>query len=462
MISFLEALSHNGTQFGVIIAFLGALLIAATIAEKFALKLRLQGSLLIFAIGLIANISHSEELIEEVEHLHQIGLSLLLFYAGLMFCDPFAKSRRAVKGQLILAVLVSLLSLLIGTAIVYGFLISPFSVFAKVKHPLLLAVLFTNCLSVIDWTSFWFLARRIGYLSSWVQTTFQIEASLGSSIVIMWGNIVRHITLRRLEIGVLPNNAHDHIHNYSGLMLLLPVMIGIALGHALYLSIKHLSFERPQIFVVTMGTIVLGYGINNFLFDTGGAMTSLVMGAYLGLKLKSFTTLNNMLGQSETAVETISLQIESINIGTEAALTFLVGLTIESEQLIATIPMGVALALIMFIVRPMAVMAAGKFNNWLSGIRLLAVPSTDSISRADMMIWAICSPKGIIGIAIASTLPTLLKHAGIDIDEFFGIPSYLPVDSICVTILMTMILQNFAFPRLLRGLTFRPTVSRSS
>jgi hypothetical protein len=169
-----------------------------------------------------------------------------------------------------------------------------------------------------------------------------------------------------------------------------------------------------------MGTIVLGYGINNFLFDTGGAMTSLVMGAYLGLKLKSFTTLNNMLGQSETAVETISLQIESINIGTEAALTFLVGLTIESEQLIATIPMGVALALIMFIVRPMAVMAAGKFNNWLSGIRLLAVPSTDSISRADMMIWAICSPKGIIGIAIASTLPTLLKHAGIDIDELFA------------------------------------------
>lgn len=445
MLSFLEALGQGGRGFGILVAFLGVLLIAATIAERFALKIKLQGSLLIFVAGLLININYDEQLVEQVEHLHQLGLALLLFYAGLMFCEPFSQSRRVVRSQLVLVVLVTLLSLSLSVGLLYGVLTSPLSLFGAVQHPFVFALLLTYACTVMDWGAFWYLSKRIANLSSWVQTTFQFEASLGTSIIIIWGNS----NLRYFE-RALPQASHLTTHTYPWGALPLTAGVGIVLAHCLYLLITHLSLEKPQVFVITIGTVILGYGITHGLLGLGGAMTSLCMGAYLGVKLKNAMAATDLPGENETSMQTISLQIESINIGTEAILTFLVGLTIKSNQLILTIPAGISLALVIWVSRPLAAMAAYSFSKWVSRIRILSLTALDSISRHDLFVWSMCSPKGIIGIAIACTFPQALRQSGIPMEEFFGIPEYVGVDSVCIAVLFTMIMQNLIFPRLFR------------
>lgn len=208
-------------------------------------------------------------------------------------------------------------------------------------------------------------------------------------------------------------------HPYPLGALPLSAFVGLVLGHCLYLLIVNLSLEKPQILVITVGTVILGYGITHGLLGLGGAMTSLSMGAYLGVKLKNAMELTDLPGDNETAMETISLQIESINIGAEAIVTFLVGLTIQTDQLFMTIPAGIILALIILLSRPLAAIAAYQFSQWIYRVRLLSLTTLQSINRQDLLIWSICSPKGIIGIAMAATLPQALIHSGIQPDVFF-------------------------------------------
>ena len=427
---------------------LGFLMVAALVIERYALKLKIQGALMLFGLALLINVGSYGVVVLHLEELHQIGIAILLFYAGLQIGPAVQQAKAKFKGELFHVILVSLLSLVLGTLLVGYLLTTPWSPFEGVKKPWLLGFMASYCYAIIDWGAIGFLFKRLRTHQEQVIRLFQYEASFGAAFLITIGTfVIEYFRFKGFQFPAFMSLGPLHAPMP---ILAISVLTGYLLARCLVGMIRVLRLERSEVTVATIGFIFLGYGLTHSLFQSTGGVSELVMGSYVALK----TSANphdygpqspQARRESDHAIDShISLQLQSINIATEAALIFLVGLSINIGQLARTIPIGMALALCLYLIRIIAAFATHHLAS------LFFRDPSAIISGHEFWIWLTGAPKGVIGLALISCVPALIHEQSDGFKILFNLHHFEIIDTVCVAILSTMLIQALLLPSIYR------------
>ena len=440
------------SQLSIYLLAFGCLMIASLLIERYALKLKIQGALLLFVAGLLINIGSYRALLADLDDCHQLGIGLLLFYAGLQVGSAVSHSKRQLRSELLQVALVTTLSLFFGT-VVLGFCFGAgFFGFVNVRSPWLLGFVASYIFAVLDWGAISFLLKRsqLGPDPTAVSRLFQYEASFGAALLMIIGSFVIQTY----------KSSQDHMAHFLATGLLhapvmiagLSIIVGILLAKLLMMSVITLRLERAEVTVATIGFIFFGYGLMHSAFHITGGLTDLVMGSYFALMMNDAyrhrSKDHDLPASNGSSLEQhIALQLQSINIATEAAMIFMVGLSINLEQLAATIPVGLFIALLLNVVRvPAAVVAHVATTR-------IADQSCASMTRQELLMWIVSSPKGVIGLALISCMPAVMREDVLDVKQLFNLYDYQIVDAICVAILFTMVIQALLLPRFYRTIS---------
>jgi len=368
---------------------LGLIYLAALAVDRLAAKWRLPGAAAVLLLGLLipgAWLTRAEPLGPlQLETLHRVSLALLIFYAGLR------TDLRRIRGMTAAGLRLGSLGVLVTVAIA-GLALQLLAPLAPAGLPVAAAWLAVCCLGATDSGAIedLLVALRQG-ISGGLRHLLQFEAAL---------SIVMTLLCFGLAAGLLqgaPHGNHQALHGVLGqpnlpaqlaavaLHLIAGLIAGLAVGAAAPRLIDALVRSEPMLLLVAIALAFVAYGCGQLL-GGGGLLAVFVAGVLLS---------NGRYRIGRFEQQALGRVMHPLNTAAEVTVLLLLGLLVKPAELLAVLPLGIALAIVV----PLA--------------RLVAVWSLLPAARfpwRDRLVVAGCGLRAAVPLALAVSMTEELPH----------------------------------------------------
>jgi cell volume regulation protein A len=337
----------------------------------------------VLLLGLLLHPSQRLLSLEEVENIHVVSLSMLLFCAGLN--AELHHLKGFLRYGVLLAVGGVLLTSLLFTPLLWGIhaaLASLWPGLGVVALPLPVALMAAACVSCTDAMATLEVLRRAGlHLPQRLQSLVEMEASLNDPLAIVFLLLV--VTLASAgwlepQGGGNPADLLQAIQSFlksigSG------VMVGLILSFVAQFILRRFVTSSSQILLLGIAVALSSYGLAQLL-QGSGFISAYVTGLFLA---------NDIYANRWITPERLEHSLEPFNTLTEFSVFLLFGTLIEPSSIRTALVPGLlsALALIL-IARPLSVLALQPFSPF---------------GRREGMLLAWCGLRGAVPLALAYT-----------------------------------------------------------
>ena len=405
------------------------LLIVSIFCDKFGIKLSIPGSIFLFFLGLFINIENFTFETIPLEQVHVIALCVLLFFSGLTSDRLLLKRSNLLFSSMQLALFGTAFSMLFWLVYVrFGLgLFQRFGYAEGVENGVLtlITVVIIYSLSVSDWNSFSFVARKVKKFQTVLTNVFKVETAISAAISVAVAEILVLLWLQINPEYTTTNSVVLLQDIFKG--ILLGVVCGMILGYLLNLVIRHFVTSKPQLVLVAFGFTILGYAFSDLSLRHGGYLCALVMGIVTSLSYRSSST--------EDEIEFLSEELESLNIACEAILFFAIGLGLDAKSFLIDFPVAIYVWLGVIAIRPVCV------RLFLRG---------ETIATDEKRVLSSWSPKGAVSMALVVQAPVLLEEMfQINLSELAPLQAYqLMANSVCGAVIISMLVKSVFIPKL--------------
>lgn len=429
-----EATSSLEISFQTTLIAFALLLIVSTLCDKFGAKLSIPGSIFLFLLGLCINIANFTFNTIPLEQVHVIALCVLLFFSGLTSDRLLLKRSNLLFSSMQLALFGTALSMLFWLMYIrFGL-----GVFQKLGYAegvdegvlTLITVVIIYSLSVNDWNSFSFVARKVKKFQAIFINIFKVETSISAAISVAVAELLILFWLQ-INPGYSTMNQGVLVQDiFKGIFL--GIVCGVILGYLLNLVIRHFVTSKPQLVLVAFGFTILGYVFSDLSLRHGGYLCALVMGVVTSISYRSSST--------EDEIKFLSDELESLNIACEAILFFAIGLGLNAKSFFVDLPIALYVWLGVIAIRPVCV--------WL-------FLSGETIASDEKKILAAWSPKGAVSMALVVQAPILLEEMfEINMSEIVPYQAYhLMANSVCGAVIISMLVKSVMIPKFYNRIT---------
>ena len=407
-------------------AVLGVLLLATLAIRRFSLQLGAPAILGVLLFGLL--IPNQYELFQEttISNLHTVGLSMLLFFAGLQ------TELRSIRGFLEYGVVLAIGGVIVSSGLLGLLIWGTVSASATGlgqgmgQIPLGLAMLIAACLGSTDAGATLSVLHQVRHLvPERLRSLLEFESSLNDPAAILFLGLV----LGLISEGgggterVLISEVRLFIQNIAS-----GVLIGVLLGYFCRFCLNRLAEQREQLLIFAIAFAAISYGASTLLGGSG------FISAYVtGLFLANYTYEN-------PRINTAALQevLAPFNTMMEMVIFLVFGLTTEPERLLPMVPAGVVVALAMMLVaRPVSVLVFQP----LSPFRF-----------QETLLVAWCGLRGAVPLALALELVEALPSLG-GLDPAAALQLGHNVEGIVFTVVvLNLLVQGLSLPWVCRRL----------
>lgn len=415
-----------GLPLPLVLTVLGLLLLATLAIRRFSLRLGSPAILGVLLFGLL--IPNHLELFDEsvITNLHTVGLSMLLFLAGL---QTELRSIRgfleygvvlAVGGVVVSSTLLGLLIWLLlsatGDGIQLGF----------TQMPLAVAMLTAACLGSTDAGATLSVLQQVrDRVPQRLRNLLEFESSLNDPTAILFLGVVigfaaqgggdpDRLLLEQLRMFVQSIG--------SGLL------IGVVLGYLFRFCLNRLTEQREQLLILAIACAAIAYGAATMLGGSG-FICAYVTGLFLA---------NHTYTNPDISADALQEVLAPFNMMVEVLIFLLFGLVIEPDLLLPVIPSGVVVAAaMMLIARPLSV---------------LAFQPLSPFSRRESLLVAWCGLRGAVPLALALELVERIPHLqGLD-PATAGLLARNVEGIVFTVVVLNLLLQGQSLPWLCRRL----------
>jgi len=369
----------QGQSLPVVLAVLGLLLLVTLAIRRFSLHLGAPAVLGVLLFGLL--LPDRLELLHQttIANLHTVGLSMLLFFAGLQ------SELRTIRGFLEYGVVLAVGGVVVSTCLL-GLLIWAGLSLTGTAVPFAVAMLVAACLGSTDAGATLSVLEQVRHLvPTRLRHLLAFESSLNDPAAILFLGLV--VGLASQASGnanqVLLSEARLFIQSVGS-----GVLIGVLLGYLFRFCLNHLAEEREQLLIFAIAFAAIAFGAATILGGSG------FIAAYVtGLFLSNYAYANPRI--SADALQDV---LAPFNTMMEVLIFLVFGLSTDPQNVVRLIPAGVLVALaLMLIARPVSV--------------LLFQPLSP-FSRRESLLVAWCGLRGAVPLALALELEPVIPGLG--------------------------------------------------
>ena len=429
-----EAVRHVPLPpFPILIAITGLVYLGTLAASRLAIRLRLPAVLGVLALGLLLSPSRDMLSLQEVENLHVVSLSILLFCSGLN--ANLHHLRSSVRYALLLTAGGALLTTLLFAGLIWGLLAGlasfwPSHGFAALPFPV--ALLLAACVSCTDASATLDVLQRAGLrLAKPLEALVLVEGSINDSLAILL--LLLMSALAGVGLG-LPGHGH---HGLSAALDALQaflrsigtgVMMGLILTYLGQAILRRFVSSPNQVLLLGIALALSSYGLTNLLHGSG-FIAAYVTGLFLA---------NDIYASERIDPDQLEASLEAFNTLTEYTVMLLFGTHINPNSLgQAWLPGLLGAAALVLIARPLSVLALRPWS---------------PLSRREELLLSWCGLRGAVSVGLGYTA----VHA------IHGLPGLPPerlqplmqqVEGlIAVVVIGNLCLQGLSLPPLARRL----------
>ena len=442
----LAAAASHGSRLGDVpieaqVLFIGVVYLGTLIISRFSVQIGIPAILGVLLLGLVINIQALDVSRSEVETLHVIALTLLLFYAGLK------TDLEAIKGflsyGLLLAVAgVAISTLTLGAAIWWltsatGAGLAPGLADAM---PLGAALLIAACLGSTDAGATLSVLRQVRRrVPERVAHLLEFESCVNDpSALIIYGILISLFTVQSPALeaplpGLVVTGLRDLLQQIgSGLL------VGLGFGYLARLLIDHFVMEKGQLLVVAMSIAFIDYGCSHYLGGSG-FLSAYVTGVFMTKGHYRNPEINH------TSIQEVLLPFNTMS---EISIFLLFGLLVLPGDLVPAARVGLATsAVLMLLARPLSV---------------LCFQHLSPFSRRDGLLIAWCGLRGAVPLALSYNLMDQIPRLRGMTPELGAVLAHNAQSIVFVVVIMNLLLQGLSLPPLCRWLNGPAEPSLSS
>ena len=442
----LAAAASHGSRLGDVpieaqVLFIGVVYLGTLIISRFSVQIGIPAILGVLLLGLVINIQALDVSRSEVETLHVIALTLLLFYAGLK------TDLEAIKGflsyGLLLAVAgVAISTLTLGAAIWWltsatGAGLAPGLADAM---PLGAALLIAACLGSTDAGATLSVLRQVRRrVPERVAHLLEFESCVNDpSALIIYGILISLFTVQSPALeaplpGLVVTGLRDLLQQIgSGLL------VGLGFGYLARLLIDHFVMEKGQLLVVAMSIAFIDYGCSHYLGGSG-FLSAYVTGVFMTNGHYRNPEINH------TSIQEVLLPFNTMS---EISIFLLFGLLVLPGDLLPAARVGLATAaVLMLLARPLSV---------------LCFQHLSPFSRRDGLLIAWCGLRGAVPLALSYNLMDQIPRLRGMTPELGAVLAHNAQSIVFVVVIMNLLLQGLSLPPLCRWLNGPAEPSLSS
>jgi potassium/hydrogen antiporter len=442
----LAAAASHGSRLGDVpieaqVLFIGVVYLGTLIISRFSVQIGIPAILGVLLLGLVINIQALDVSHNEVETLHVIALTLLLFYAGLK------TDLEAIKGflsyGLLLAVAgVAISTLTLGAAIWWltsatGAGLAPG---LADSMPLGAALLIAACLGSTDASATLSVLRQVRRrVPERVAHLLEFESCVNDpSALIIYGILISLFTVQSPALeaplpGLVVTGLRDLLQQIgSGLL------VGLGFGYLARLLIDHFVMEKGQLLVVAMSIAFIDYGCSHYLGGSG-FLSAYVTGVFMTNGHYRNPEINH------TSIQDVLLPFNTMS---EISIFLLFGLLVLPGDLLPAARVGLATAaVLMLLARPLSV---------------LCFQHLSPFSRRDGLLIAWCGLRGAVPLALSYNLMDQIPRLRGMTPELGAVLAHNAQSIVFVVVIMNLLLQGLSLPPLCRWLNGPAAPSLSS
>lgn len=416
----------HGQPLPVVLVVIGLLLVATLAIRRFSVRLGTPAILGVLLFGLLVPERYALFHPTTIANMHTLGLSMLLFYAGLQ--TRLRTIRGFLEYGLVLAIGgVVLSSLLLGLMIwaALTFTSSGIQV-GDGPIPLAVAMLIAACLGSTDAGATLSVLEQVrDRMPSRLRHLLEFESSLNDPTAILFLGVVLGLVSKT---GVAPDRllleeARLFIQNIGS-----GVLIGVVLGYVCRFCLNRLVQLREQLLLFSLAFAAIAYGASTILGGSG-FLSAYVTGLFLA---------NHTYANPEISPVALRDVLAPFNTLMEVMIFLVFGLATSLSQLLPVIPTGVLVALAMMLVaRPLSVLAFQPLSPF-------------SLRESLLVAW--CGLRGAVPLALALEM---LHQIPLVIGLSPGVAEPLAgkVEGIVFTVVaINLLLQGLSLPWVCRSL----------
>jgi len=409
------------------LTFLGTL-----VFSRLAIQLRLPAVLGVLALGLLLHHNQRVLSLEQVENLHVVSLSMLLFCAGLN--AELHHLRGFLRYGVLLAVGGVLLTTLVFGGLLWGIYASLAAFWPGLgigALPIPVALMAAACLSCTDAMASLEVLRRAGLqLPQRLRALVEMESSLNDPLAIL----VLMLVMALAGAGWLQPQAGGDAY---GLLFAVQsflksigsgVMVGLILSFVAQFILRRFLSSSSQILLLGIAVALSSYGLAELLHGSG-FISAYVTGLFLA---------NDIYANRWITPERLEHSLEPFNTLTEFSVFLLFGTLISPASIVDGLLPGVlsALALIL-IARPLSVLALQPFSPF---------------SGREGLLLAWCGLRGAVPLALAYTaIHALPSLPGLGEERAVALEHQLE-GLIFLVVVTNLVVQGLSLPPLVRRL----------
>jgi cell volume regulation protein A len=416
----------QGLPLPVVLAVLGLLLLATLAIRRFSLQLGAPAILGVLLFGLLL----PDQLVlfqpTTIANLHTVGLSMLLFFAGLQ------TDLRSIRGFLEYGVVlavggVGVSSLLLGLLMWAGLSSNAAGVALGFHQlPLGVAMLIAACLGSTDAGATLSVLQQVQHLvPQRLRNLLEFESSLNDPAAILFLGLVLGLASPGGASAdrVLLSEMRLFIQNIGS-----GVLIGVVLGYVFRFCLNRLAQQREQLLVFAIAFAAIAYGGATILGGSG------FITAYVtGLFLSNYTYANPRIN-----AEALQEVLAPFNTMVEVLIFLVFGLSTNPQHLLPLLPAGLLVALaLMLVARPLSVLVFQPLSPF-------------SLRESLLVAW--CGLRGAVPLALALELVQVLPRMP-GVSPALASELATNVASIVFTVVVVnLLLQGLSLPWLCRRL----------
>lgn len=422
----------HGLPFALLISLTALAFLATLVFSRLAIQLRLPAVLGVLALGLLLHPSQGILSLQEVENLHVVSLSMLLFWSGLN--AELHHLRGFLRYGVLLAVGGVLLTSLVFAALLWGIHASLAALWPGLgilALPVPVALMAAACVSCTDAMATLEVLRRAGlHLPRRLQSLVEMESSLNDPLAILFLMLVAGLA----SAGWLqPGGGGD-----PGALLLAVqsflksigtgVMVGLILTFVAQFILQRFVSSSSQILLLGIAVALSSYGLAELLHGSG-FISAFVTGLFLA---------NDIYANQWITPERLEHSLEPFNTLTEFSVFLLFGTLIDPASIGTALVPGLlsALALIL-IARPLSVFALQPLSPF---------------GRREGLLLAWCGLRGAVPLALAYTaIHTIPMLPGLEEAQVAALEHQLQ-GLIFLVVVGSLCLQGLSLPPLCRRL----------
>ncbi|MEB3266077.1 MAG: cation:proton antiporter [Cyanobacteriota bacterium] len=376
----------RGQPLPVVMGVMGVLLLSTLAIRRFSLRLGAPAILGVLLFGLL--IPNQLELFHAntITNLHTVGLTMLLFFAGLQ------TELRSIRGFLEYGVVLAIGGVVVSSSVlgvvIWWVLSASGSDIQLGFHqmPLSVAMLIAACLGSTDAGATLSVLHQVRDLvPQRLRNLLEFESSLNDPAAILFLGLVLGLAGSGGQHAeqVLVDEIRQFVQNIGS-----GVLIGVVLGYVCRFCLNRLAEQREQLLIFAIAFAGISYGVATELGGSG------FIAAYVtGLFLCNYTYANPRISADD-----LQEVLAPFNTMMEVIIFLVFGLTTEPERVLPLVPAGLLVGLaMMLIARPLSVLVFQP----LSPFRL----------RESLLVgW--CGLRGAVPLALALELVHTIPQLG--------------------------------------------------